>query len=57
MFQVWQLTDMWRLRDKFLFFSIYFAAKFLNRAILQKRLAGFNIVSSEIITILISEFP
>ena len=39
---------MWRLRDKFLFFSVYFAAKFLSQAILQNALQ-LAIVSSQII--------
>ena len=39
---------LWRLRDKFLFFSVCFAAKFLSRAILQNALQ-LSIVSSQII--------
>ena len=39
---------LWRLRNKFLFFSVYFAAKFLSQAILQNALQ-LSIVSSQII--------
>ena len=39
---------LWRLRDKFLFFSVYFAAKFPSQAILQNALQ-LSIVSGQII--------
>ena len=41
--------NLWRLRDKFLFPSVYFAVKFLSQAILQNTLQ-LSIVSSQIIT-------
>ena len=40
--------ELWRLRDKFQFFSVYFAAKFPSQAILQNALQ-LSIVSSLII--------
>ena len=41
------VLNLWRLRDKFLFFFVYFAAKFLSQAILQNALQ-LSIVSSQI---------
>ena len=43
---MWRLQD--KLRDKFLFFSVYFEANFPSQAILQNALQ-LSIVSSQII--------